>query len=66
MPVLSCQKDNRPGFKWGEGGACFTFTRGNPQSRKRAQDKAIAVGRAIAFSRAREAGRSEPTSADFD
>lgn len=46
MPVLSCQKNNKPGHKWGKAGVCFT----GPDSRERA----LAVGRAIAAKEAQE------------
>lgn len=47
MPVQSCQKDGKPGFKWGRQGACFTYTPGNTASRNRARAKAARQGRAI-------------------
>jgi len=40
MPVMKCQKDGKPGWKWGQSGVCFT----GPNARNRA----LAVGRAIA------------------
>lgn len=46
MPVLSCQKNGKPGHKWGKAGVCFTGS----DSRERA----LSVGRAIAAQRARE------------
>ena len=39
MPVMECQKDGKPGHKWGESGVCFI----GPDSRA----KAMAVGIAI-------------------
>ena len=47
MPVHSCQEDGKPGFKWGTHGHCYTYTRGNKQSKERARNKAIKQGRAI-------------------
>lgn len=47
MPIQSCQKDNKPGFRWGRTGKCYTYVRGNEQSRKTAITKAQAQGRAI-------------------
>lgn len=47
MPVMPCQKNNKPGHKWGNAGVCFTGS----DSRERA----LSVGRAIAAKEAREA-----------
>jgi hypothetical protein len=47
MPVQSCRKDNKPGYKYGEGGACYTYTAGNKVSRDRAYSKAVKQGQAI-------------------
>lgn len=47
MPVKTCNKDGKPGYKWGNKGHCYTYTPGNEQSRKRARNKAIKQGRAI-------------------
>lgn len=53
MPVQRCQRDNKPGFKWGDQGKCFTYEPGNEQSRERARNQAKEQGRAI------EASKSE-------
>lgn len=42
MPVKRCQKDNKPGYKCGDQGTCYTYTPGDKQSRKNAKEKAIA------------------------
>jgi len=47
MPVKPCQKDNKPGFKWGDEGTCYTYTAGDEESRERAKEKAIEQGQAI-------------------
>lgn len=47
MPVFPCQKDNKPGFKWGEQGFCYTYTANNSTQRESARNKAAAQGRAI-------------------
>lgn len=47
MPIQSCSSDGKPGFKWGEGGKCYTYTRGSEFSRKEARRKALAQGIAI-------------------
>ena len=47
MPILKCQKDGKPGFKWGKSGKCYTYTPNDKISRKRAKSKAIKQGLAI-------------------
>ncbi len=47
MPVSSCQKDGKPGFRWGRQGKCYTYTYGNEVSRKNAIAKAQKQGAAI-------------------
>ncbi len=47
MPVVICQLENKSGFKWGQSGACFTYTAGNEAARKRARSRAARQGRAI-------------------
>ena len=45
MPVMKCQKNGKPGYKWGQSGVCFL----GPNARARA----LAVGRAIAANKDR-------------
>lgn len=47
MPVQKCQKNNKPGYRWGTEGKCYTYTPGNKASRERAKNKAAEQGRAI-------------------
>lgn len=47
MPVQSCSEGGKPGYKYGEGGACYTYTAGNKASRERAYAKAVRQGQAI-------------------
>lgn len=47
MPLMRCEEDGKPGYKWGENGKCYTYTPGNEQSRKAAKRKAILQGVAI-------------------
>lgn len=47
MPVKRCVLDNKPGFKWGEQGKCFTYQINNVDDRERARGKAAAQGKAI-------------------
>ncbi len=65
MPVQSCSEGGKPGFKWGEGGACYVYDPSSPKSKLAARIKAGHQGTAIAFSKAKAAGRSTPSSGDF-
>jgi len=47
MPVQGCRKDGKPGYKYGEGGTCYTYTAGNKASRDAAYSKAVKQGQAI-------------------
>ena len=47
MPVESCRIDGKPGYKFGEYGACYTYTTGNKASRNAAYSKAVKQGQAI-------------------
>jgi hypothetical protein len=51
MPVQPCQRDGKPGFKWGQGGRCYTYTSDDKASRTRARRAAEAQGRAIQASK---------------
>lgn len=46
MPVMSCQSDGKPGFKFGDSGHCYTFDPKNPASKERARQEAIRQGAA--------------------
>lgn len=46
-PIQSCQSNGRPGYKYGQSGKCYTYTRGNEESRKRALAKAQKQEKAI-------------------
>ena len=52
MPVKSCRKEGKPGWKWGDSGYCYTYTKGNKQSSDRAKEKASRQGRAIQVNKA--------------
>jgi hypothetical protein len=60
MPVMPCSSGGKSGYKYGEGGKCYTYTSGNTQSRIAARAKAAKQGRAIEISKAREAGHRIP------
>jgi hypothetical protein len=47
MPVNKCSEDGKPGFKWGDSGACYIYTPGNEASIKSARKKVLAQALAI-------------------
>lgn len=47
MPVQTCQANNKPGFKFGPSGKCFTYSSNSETGRERARARAEAQGRAI-------------------
>lgn len=50
MPIKSCKIDDKPGYKYGDRGHCYTYTPNNEESRKTAKKKAIYQGLKIAGS----------------
>ena len=57
MPVQACERDGKPGFRYGESGACYIYTPGNKRSLVQARLKAEMQGVAIRYSQER-AGKS--------
>lgn len=51
MPLKKCQKDGKPGYKWGDGGVCYPYTANDKSSRERAKERAERQGRAIEASK---------------
>lgn len=51
MPIMPCKKGGKPGFKYGESGACYTYQPNNNKSRDAARAKAGKQGRAIEASK---------------
>lgn len=47
MPVKKCEKDGKPGYKYGDEGKCYTYEKGNEEERKKAKEKAFKQGAAI-------------------
>lgn len=47
MPVQRCEEQGQPGFKYGESGACYTYTNGDKRAQQMARSKAAKQGRAI-------------------
>lgn len=46
MPIISCELDGKPGYKWGDSGKCYTFTPGDVEDMKSARSSASAQGSA--------------------
>jgi hypothetical protein len=48
MPLEQCTTDNgRPGWRWGESGKCYPYTKGNTKSEMYAKQQALMQARAI-------------------
>ena len=65
MPVTDCSEGGKPGFKWGNSGACYTYDPKDAASRAAARVKAAKQGTAEAFSRAKARGYGKPSKMDF-
>ncbi len=48
MPIKRVVENGKPAFRWGSSGKAYTYTAGNEASRKRAKQKAINQGLAVA------------------
>jgi hypothetical protein len=48
MPVQPCSSKGMPGYRYGEGGFCYTYTASSEHERKMAKHKAYLQGVAIA------------------
>lgn len=44
MPVNPCSENGQPGFKWGDSGKCYLYTRGDAKSMGEAKRKATVQG----------------------
>jgi hypothetical protein len=47
MPVQSCEENNKPGYKWGQQGKCYTYNPDNEGQRRKAKQYAIIQGYAV-------------------
>jgi HK97 family phage prohead protease len=47
VPLKRCQDDDKPGWKWGDAGKCYTYTAGNEASETAARKKAMAQAAAM-------------------
>jgi len=57
MPLMRCSLEKKPGWKYGDSGACYTYTAGDKKSESAAKLKAIKQGIAIS----RESGEKFET-----
>lgn len=62
MPLMKCRKDNKPGFKWGPEGKCYTYDPKSQISKDNARNKALKQGKAIEISK----GVFETSKISFD
>ena len=49
MPVKACSDNERPGYKWGDSGKCYTYASGDEAGKKRAKEKARLQGVAAGY-----------------
>ena len=49
MPVKKTTVSGRPAYKWGDSGKAYPYTPGDKASAKRAKQKAIDQGLAVAY-----------------
>lgn len=47
MPLMRCQEEDKPGWKWGDSGKCYIYEAGNEESEKAAKEKAMKQAVAI-------------------
>jgi hypothetical protein len=47
MPLMECELDGKPGFKYGSSGTCYTYPKGDAGAKKRAKKRAIKQAIAI-------------------
>jgi len=57
MPLMKCRLNDKPGWKYGDSDACYTYTAGDKKSESAAKLKAIKQGIAIS----RESGEKFET-----
>jgi len=50
---MNCQKDNKPGYKWGPEGTCYTYNPDSKLSKENAERKAKKQGAAIEISKSK-------------
>jgi len=53
MPLLDCNQDGKPGYKWGPAGTCYTYPAGNTAAAATAKRKAMQQAVAISYSQKR-------------
>jgi hypothetical protein len=58
MPLMRCEIDDRPGWRWGTEGKCYPYTPGDEESENDAKRKATAQALAIGGGKMPEEGRA--------
>lgn len=53
MPVQACNDGGKPGYRYGQSGACYTYAAGDEGARRKAKQQAYIQGAAIEASQAR-------------
>jgi hypothetical protein len=51
MPVQNCNKDGKPGLKWGDEGYCYIYNPESKLSKEIAKRKAVKQGKAVEISK---------------
>lgn len=51
MPIMKCQKNGKPGYKYGDTGKCYLYVEGNKESESAAKQKAKEQAKAIEASK---------------
>ena len=59
MPVMSCNENNRSGFKYGTSGKCYTYNFGDKKGAAKAKLKAVKQGLAIGNGKLMEKDNTE-------
>lgn len=59
MPLQRCQLEGKPGWRWGDAGACYTYTPGVPSSEAAAKKKAMAQAVAMSYSQKKAGEKPE-------
>lgn len=63
-PVMRCMGDGDPGYKYGDSGRCYTYTKGNNSSKRKARRKARLQGIAIEATKRLQAMESQDEDSD--
>jgi len=60
MPLQACYtSDGQPGFRWGQSGKCYPYTKGDSASMAAAKRKAMQQAVAMSYAQKRAGGTPE-------